>query len=472
MKLNFVQNLDFSASKNGNYLEAVLQIVKYLKTNEVVTPHGKYWKASPEPGNEYKGDLMITPKGLYAGSAGIGQFFLQLYDVTQDEVYLQEAKDAAEYILNTYEGKQFFDNVLNGNDGGIWPVKGWGTSVYASPAGQAIFVEQLYEHTGDPRYREFLIRTADDSIAAGVDDGKTLHWSTEADLMADGSYAFFFLYVYRKTKDKKYLDAAKKVVAFTDTRIVHAKEGGIYYKNVDLTLVGWKSKESVFPNFSHGAAGSAFLNVLLYEETKEKAYLDKANEVVKFLSAIVEGDENGALIPYLYNPEKGRFHDFYYLSTCHGPVGTTLLFRKLFDVTQNKENLEWVDLLTKGILKTGAPLKHTPGYWNSYCLCCGAPGVLAHFVKTAEVLNDESYIEQAKLTADKLLGDSWNDDKGRRWFAAWTRKLPGFVETYTGLYDGAAGVGTALLYLYAHEKGIKIKTETVEYLFLNPVKAA
>ena len=113
MKLNFVQNLDFSASKNGNYLEAVLQIVKYLKTNEVVTPQGKYWKASPEPGNEYKGDLMITPKGLYAGSAGIGQFFLQLYDVTQDEVYLQEAKDAAEYILNTYEGKQFFDNVLN-----------------------------------------------------------------------------------------------------------------------------------------------------------------------------------------------------------------------------------------------------------------------------------------------------------------------------------------------------------------------
>ena len=178
------------------------------------------------------------------------------------------------------------------------------------------------------------------------------------------------------------------------------------------------------------------------------------------------------MIPYLYNPEKGRFHDFYYLSTCHGPVGTTLLFRKLFDVTQNKENLEWVDLLTKGILKTGAPLKHTPGYWNSYCLCCGAPGVLAHFVKTAEVLNDESYIEQAKLTADKLLGDSWNDDKGRRWFAAWTRKLPGFVETYTGLYDGAAGVGTALLYLYAHEEGIKIKTETVEYLFLNPVKAA
>lgn len=467
MKLNFSAQLPFRAKTDEDYLEAVFQIVKYLKTNEVVTPKGKYWKVSPEPGNEYKDDLIITPKSIYAGSAGIGQFFLQLYEVTRKEEYLKEAKDAAEYILNTYEGPEFFKNVLEGNDGGVWPVKGWGTSVYAAPAGQGIFLEQLYEQTNEKRYHEFLLRTADDAILAGKDDGKTLHWSSEADLMADGSYGFFFLYVYRKTGNEKYLEAAKKVVAFTDTRIVPAKIGGIYYKNADLTLVGWKSKETVFPNFSHGAAGSAFLNVLLYEETKEKSYLDKAKRVVEFLSKIVEGDEKGALIPYLYNPDKGSFHDFYYLSTCHGPVGTTILFRKLFDVTGDTANLSWIKLLTDGILKTGAPLIHTPGYWNSYCLCCGAPGVLTHFVKTAEVLLDNAYIDKAKLAADKLLGDSVNDEKGRRWYAAWTRKLPSFVETYTGLYDGAAGVGTALLHLYAHEKGIRIETETLEYLFLN-----
>lgn len=469
MSIRFAKKLPFKRNTDEDYLNAARQIVTYLKTNEVVTPQGKYWTVSPEPGNEYKGDLIITPKSIYAGSAGIGQFFLQFYEVTGEEQYLQEAKDAAEYILNTYEGPKFFQNILHGEGGGVWPVKGWGTSVYTGPAGEAVFLEQLYAHVPDDRYHQFLTTAADDAITAATEDETGLHWTDQSDLMADGSYGFFFLYVYKQTGDKKYLEAAKKVVDFANSKKVEADVGGIYFKNLDLTLVGWESKETVFPNYSHGAAGTGYLNALLYEETGDEQYLNIAKGVVEFLSAIVEGDEDGALIPYLYNPERGSFHDFYYLSTCHGPVGTTILFRKLYDVTGDEEYLKWVDLLTRGILKTGAPLIHTPGYWNSYCLCCGAPGVLQHFVKTAEVLNKDSYIDKARVTADKLLGDSWNDDKGRRWYAAWTRKLPGLVETYTGLYSGAAGAGTSLLSLYAHDKGISIQTQTLEYLLLrNP----
>ena len=464
--IRFGKKLPFKRNTDEDYLTAVRQIAAYLKSTEVVTPQGKYWQVSPEPGNEYKGDLIITKKGLYAGSAGIGQFFLQLFEVTGEEQYLQEAKDAAEYILNTYEGPGFFNEILHGEGGGVWPVKGWGTSVYVGPAGQGIFLEQLYAHVPDARYHQFLIAAADDAIAAATEDETGLHWTDQSDLMADGSYGFFFLYVYRKTGDAKYLDAAKKVVDFANSKAVKADIGGIYFKNLDLTLVGWESKETVFPNYSHGAAGTGYLNTLLYEETGDEHYLDVAKEVVKFLSAIAEGDDDGALIPYLYNPERGSFHDFYYLSTCHGPVGTTILFRKLYDVTGDRQYLEWVDVLTKGILKTGAPLIHTPGYWNSYCLCCGAPGVLQHFVKTAEVLGDDSYLKDARDTADKLLGDSWIDEKGRRWYAAWTRKLPGFVETYTGLYAGAAGAGLSLLSLYAHDKGISLPTQTVEYFLL------
>ncbi|WP_026927473.1 lanthionine synthetase LanC family protein [Granulicoccus phenolivorans] len=455
----------FQENTDQDYLSAVLEIVSYLRHNEVVTPEGKYWKVSPEPGNEYEGDLLINRKGLYAGSSGIGQFFLQLHDVTGEDQYLQEAKDAAEYILNTYEGVDFFTKVLEGDAGGIWPLPGWGTSVYVGPAGEAIFLDQLYDKVPDERYRAFLTRAADDAIAAGTEDEKGLHWTEQSDLMADGSYVFFFLYVYRRTGEQKYLDAALKVLAFAETKAVRSPVGGVYYKNLDLTLAGFDSSDTVFPNFTHGAAGTAYLNALVYEVTGEQQYLDRAKEVVKFLSAIAQGDEDGKLIPYLYNPDTGSFTDFFYLSTCHGPVGTTVLFRKLYELTGDDEYRTWVDQLSQGILRTGAPLVHSPGYWNSFCLCCGAPGVLSHFVQAGEFLEQDNYLGEAKITADKLLGDSYHDETGRRWFAAWTRKNPGFVETYTGLYLGAAGAGTSLLYLYAHDRGITI-TPTLEYLFL------
>ncbi|MBE6484525.1 MAG: lanthionine synthetase [Actinomycetaceae bacterium] len=465
MTLAFTQRLVGTTPGTDDYLTAALEIAAYLRHNEVVTPEGKYWKVSPEPGNDYTDDLLLTRKGLYAGSAGIGQFFIQLYETTGDEQWLDEARQAAAYILATYEGSAFFSNVLTGNLDGIWPVAGWGTSVYVGPAGQGIFMEQLYEKTGDTRYHDFLLTTADDAIAAAIRDEHGLHWSDATDLMADGSYGFFFLYVYRKTGQARYLQAAEDVIAYTRTRRVAAAVGGAYYKTVDLRLVGWESEETVFPNYSHGAAGIAYLNALAYEATGKQHYLDAAREVVDFLAAIAEGDDSGALIPYLYNPQRGNFKEFYYLSTCHGPVGTTILFRKLYDITADQQYLEWIDVLTKGVLQLGAPLVHSKGYWNSYCLCCGAPGLLIHFVKTGEKLGRPEYLEQARHTAHKLLGDSWNDADGRRWYAAWTRKLPSLVETYTGLYAGAAGAGTALLYLYAHEKGITL-SETVDYLFL------
>ena len=468
MSIKWMRPFPLQAKSDEDYLQAVLEIVKYLKTNEVVTDQGKYWIQSPEPGADYDDDLFLARKTVYGGSAGIGMFFIQLYDVTKDEQYLEEAKAAAEYILNTYEGPGFFKRILEGPAKSVWPVVGWGTNVYAAPAGEALFLDMLNAKCPDPRYEEYLIRTADDAISAAIDDGTMMHWSEQADLMSDGSYVVFFIHVYHKTGDPKYLEAAKKIVAFTDTRIVEAKEGGIYYKNVDLRLVGWESEDTVFPNFTHGAAGSAYMNVLLYEETGEEAYLKKAERVVEFLEAIAEGDEDGALIPYMYNPDRGTFKDFYYLSLCHGPVGTTILFRALYDATKDPKYLNWVEVLTKGLIKAGVPLVHSPGYWNSYCLCCGAPGVLAHLVKTAEALKDDTWLKYAHQTADKLIGDSWNDEKGRRWYAAWTRKIPGFVETYTGLYSGAAGVGTSLLYLYAHDHGIKM-TDTLEYAFLKEV---
>ena len=446
-------------------LESIKEVVEYLDHYAVKSPDGTYWKQSPEPGKDYDDDLILTRKGIYAGSAGIGLFYLELYDVTGDESYLTRAREAADYIIASYNGTEFYKNILDGEAGGVWPVKGWGTSMYAGPAGEGLFARLLYEKTGQEKYAQFFLKTQDDLISVLKDDGQGgLYLTDAADLMSDGSFVFSLLYAYRKTSDGKYLDTAERLIRHSDSMIHESDKGGIYWELLDLSKVGW-SKGDVFPNFAHGTSGQAYLNLLLYEETGKQAYLDKAQKAFQFLSQIAVGDEEGALLPYLYSPEKGIFDEFYYLSFCHGPVGSTIFYRKFYELTKDEKYLEWYKLLTGGITKMGAPLRHTPGYWNSYCLCCGAPGVLLHFVKSYQFTGDEFYLKQAELTAAKLIGDSFKDEQGRRWYAAWTRKIPSLVETYTGLYSGAAGAARSLLALYAQLKGKKI-LGTTDYIFL------
>jgi hypothetical protein len=62
----------------------------------------------------------------------------------------------------------------------------------------------------------------------------------------------------------------------------------------------------------------------------------------------------------------------------------------------------------------------------------------------------------AARTANTILHDAYVDDNGRRWYDAWTRVKPWDVDSNLGLFIGDAGNASALLSLYAKNKGIKI----------------
>ena len=85
---------------------------------------------------------------------------------------------------------------------------------------------------------------------------------------------------------------------------------------------------------------------------------------------IAVGDETGRLIPYQDHPVTGPTYDKYYLSTCHGPVGSTLAFRELYEITGEEIYRNWTIELSRGIVRAGAPEKHSWGFWN--CQCQGA----------------------------------------------------------------------------------------------------
>ncbi|MDD6293521.1 MAG: hypothetical protein PUA71_06810 [Eubacteriales bacterium] len=455
----------FRTLTDEDYLNSAIETANWLKTLEIKTEHGKIWKNFPDGQNGFGRDIMLFgPTNIYSGSAGIGIFFLRLYEATKDEKYLEEAKVAANHIISIETSAKWYEDTLNSDIGGVIPVPGWAIGYSNGPMGQALFLDDIYQVTGEEKYKNYVIKVADDLLEAGKYTEEGLHWSNEEDVVADGGFVFFLVQVYEHFGDVKYLDAARKAADYIAKDALPAKNGGKYWKLLDLSLIGFE-KETTFPGFSHGTAGTAWMFAIIYKATKDERYLELAREGAKYLEGIAVGDEEAALIPYQDHPVTGPTNDKFYLGTCHGPAGHTLLFRILYEITGEEEYKDWMIRISRGTIRAGAPERFSWGFWNAQCQCCGTAGILEHFVHMYEFTGEKEFLDYARRTARVLISDSSVSDEEpdkRKWYGAWTRTIPDKVVSYAGLYVGSAGCASALLSLYAVDKDIKL-TQLFEY---------
>jgi hypothetical protein len=211
----------------------------------------------------------------------------------------------------------------------------------------------------------------------------------------------------------------------------------------------------IIPNFAHGTSGIVYILTKYYEASKDETYLACAKKGMKFLIDIAINEDDATIIPYIYYQDKTKNIDLFYLSLCHGPVGTGVMAQELYRATGDKAYLLLFRRLSNALRKADVASKRSPGYWND-CVCCGAAGVLLHFISGYQLTGDEQYQSYGRLIADKLIGDSYRDERGTRWYNAWTRVIPWNVDSHLGLYIGAAGEASALLSLYAALDGKQI----------------
>lgn len=388
----------FQKNTAEDYLKAAIDTAEWIDTLAIKTEYGRIWQALPEGQDGYREDVpLFAPKSMYDGSAGIGIFFIRLYEATGDTRWLTEAEEAAAHIIATKVGVEWYQTTLHSEVKGIIPVPGWAAGPYNGPVGEAYFLEDLYQVTGKQAYRDYVLYVADVLLEAAVTDERGLHWSDQEDITADGGFIVFLDILYRKTGIKKYLELAK--------------EGLTYAMNIAV------------------------------------------------------GDETGRLIPYQDHPVTGPTYDKYYLSTCHGPVGSTLAFRELYEITREEIYRNWTIELSRGIVRAGAPEKHSWGFWNCQCQCCGTAGILEHFAVMYEYTGEKEFYDYMIRTADVMLSDSDHRTPGlRTWYDSWWRTIPTRVVSYPGLYVGVAGCASSLLRTYAALTGKKL-TNLYEYHF-------
>lgn len=383
--------------------------------------------------------FLLADTNIYAGAAGISLLYLRLYISTKDTEYLKRAEAGISYVINKYHGEKDFTSeapFLPGAEVGF----------LNSPAGGAYVASLLYDITKNEKYKGFAKKVTNDLIKAAKESDGAITWYGFYGILGEGGLILYLVDAYERYGDKEFLEAADKAAKYIAQRAEKAESVGYkWYAMPTETFPTIGKPGGYFPGFEYGAAGCGYILASLYEHTKNEEYLELAKGAAEFILDIADYSEDGEAALVRYNDK--YLTDLYYLGVCQGPIGTSRLFFKLYEITKEEKYREFIIKLTNGILATGAPAKHSEGYWRTNCYCCGTAGMLEHFLNVHKLTGDNQYLQAAYESAETLIGESTYKNKLRNWYTAWNRHEPETSDPYIGLYHGSGGCASSLLAL-------------------------
>ncbi len=343
-------------------------------------------------------------------------------------------------------------------DGATWPAdptdpESVGYTLYTHSPGVIPFALELHYATGDERYLNAAVQGAthlaarvDEVQDAGLYTGLAGSDAIESNDIISGTAGtgLALLHLGRALRYDNALETAEGAGRRLLQRAVETPTG--------LRWDMWPGYAREMPNFSHGTAGIAYFLATLHRATGERAFLDAGLAGARYLTSQATLDNTGYRI---FHSRPGG-EDLYYLSWCHGPVGTNRLFHQLGEITGDPEWHDWVARGARGVMDTGIPETRTPGFWDNISQCCGTAGAAEHFLTLHRTTGNAGY----KAFVDRLNTDlvqrastaGTPAGAGRKWTQAEHRVQPELLVAQTGHMQGAAGVGKYFLHMDAMEE--------------------
>lgn len=430
-------------STDKSYREHAIQAANWLDTQKQTLSDSKdsiVWPASPSLSQD-------VSYNLYNGTSGIVLFYLQLHKATQDEQYLERAKQGANGLLS------YMDSATSESDPGFW----------TGYTGISATLAEVFRATKDQRYLDGYQRGMEllKASAKKVNDSVKgpIQFNDVTDIIAGSAgIGFFLLYADDVLKDK---DAIGLAVRVADGLLQSAKQVATAENEKQLKWMMSPSFPREMPNYSHGTAGICdFLLALDQKLTSEKnrapdydgRFREAAFAGANYLTATANTENESCLIDH-HRTEGAQPEDppLYYLGWCHGPSGTGRLFLNLH--ASDPKEKKWMAFAIQGgnsLLNSKIPSQRTPGFWNNVGVCCGNSGVGSYLLDLYELNQDGRLKELAvQLTQDTIeRADRHGENKiGLSWSHAEHRARPDYLHTQTGLMQGAAGIGLWFLKL-------------------------
>ena len=196
------------------------------------------------------------------------------------------------------------------------------------------------------------------------------------------------------------------------------------------------------PNFSHGLAGIAASLALAGAEFARPDLVEAATAGAEHLVTLAEVSDGGFRVP-LRIPLLEDMERFSY-GWCHGPAGTSLLWRALGHAgvpeVAGANVTDWHSRCLHSIRVSGLPERRHPGFWDNDGRCCGTAGV------GDRLLDAGQHTDFALHLADALVERAIPDGSGVCWRFVEHRNDDPLLPAGVGWMQGAAGIAGFLFH--------------------------
>ena len=412
--LEVFARIDRTYQATRPWLAAALKAERWIAQSAQVVPDGITWPADP-----------TAPKGispdLYNGMAGIVLFYLELHNATRDADALRIARGGADFLLASVPDEA--DDRPMG--------------LYTGLAGTGIVLSHAFRATKDERYQAGVRKVLALINRSAKRTGPGVEWNDSTDIISGSAGIGLALLALRR--DTKEFDT-NELAAKAGDRLVARSQ--LIDDDKRTWLVSPQMPRN-YPNFSHGTAGVSYFLARLSGTTPYKGHLDAALAGERYLQSITTSTPEGGRMIYHSAPGNEKI---FYLSWCHGPAGTARLYRALGATTGNPQWEQRVNELALGIQSMKVP-ERSPGFWNNISQCCGNCGVSEFFLGLYRRSKEKRHLEYAEEIGHDTLKRATTEGDGFKWIQAEHRVRPDLLVAQTGLMQGAAGVGLAMLQL-------------------------
>jgi hypothetical protein len=423
----FVCTLPASAVEPNEVLHLAEKTANWITSTSVKQTVGIAW-----PDNNLKPQKIGYDLGT--GASGTVVYFVALYRATGKKIYLEQAKQGANYLVSLINTPDAFkENAQK-------------TSLYKGIPGIGVALIHVLEETQDSKYREALKSIISMLEQWSVLEENQRHWSVKFnDLLYGDTGTVLFLSDY--------------ATHFNDTPAKRMSEQGANFllsiaKNSSQGSYWLFRRDKPFnlPNFSHGTAGVMYTLATVGERSKNNKIIAGAKSAYSYLQSIAKIEANTIAMPYGWG--NNNWKGLYEFGWAHGLTGVAFALERLgssgFDGVKTDKLLNLIQRTLTGI---NLPEKPSPPFSEpSLPLDArfGRAGVLSLMSYwSAKHPNEQSFTRVRDNIWLHIKRAAIEDDIHAHWKVAAPSFMGGGEAEYSGILHGSSGIGMALLAMHS-----------------------